>query len=194
VAPASGTVRETGNSTALNDIIAQRERFLRFVERRIRDRAVAEDILQAAYGRAMALAGTLQNDDSATAWFYRILRNAIIDFYRHRAVESRILKPLESGVDSPQENVPERNICPCLKGAIDDLRPAYAEIIREVELAEDSTDSRGSLNGFARSSGIAAGNAAVRAHRARKALQQSLRRICGSCAGAGCLDCTCHQG
>jgi RNA polymerase sigma factor (sigma-70 family) len=186
---ADDMVRETGGGSTFNGLITQRERFLCFVERRVRDRAAAEDILQAAYGRAIA--GTLHNDDSATAWFYRILRNAIIDFYRHRAVESRILKPLESGVDSPQENIPERNICPCLKGAIDDLRPAYGEIIREVELADDSS---GGLNEFARRSGIATGNAAVRAHRARKALQESLRRICGSCAGAGCLDCPCHQG
>jgi RNA polymerase sigma-70 factor (ECF subfamily) len=182
-------------------LIEQREHFLRFVMRRVRDRAVSEDILQAAYARVIAQSDSLRREDSATAWFYRILRNAIIDFHRHRAVEGRIIEPLDPGFDAPaQADASEPNLCPCLGGAIDDLRPAYAEILREVDLAEDTTGSRSSLDTFANRSGITPGNAAVRSHRARKALEQKLHHTCGSCAGAGCLDCTCksvvvaHQG
>jgi len=41
-------------ATELNTILNHRKVFLGFVERRIADRAVAEDILQAAYMRALA--------------------------------------------------------------------------------------------------------------------------------------------
>jgi len=173
----------------IENLIARRGQFLRFVERRVHDRNVSEDILQATYARAVVQAGSLRHEESASAWFYRILRNAIIDFYRHRAVVDRIVEPLEDGVDlaAPTE-LDGPNICPCLEGALDDLRPAYAEVLREVDLAEDSA---GALDGFAQRSGITAGNAAVRSHRARKALEQKLRHTCGSCAGVGCLDCNC---
>jgi RNA polymerase sigma-70 factor (ECF subfamily) len=174
----------------IENLIAQRTQFLSFVERRVNDRDAAEDILQAAYARTVAQAGSLRNPESASAWFYQILRNAIVDFYRHRAVVERLVEPIEDGADPVAPSQEDKaNICPCLPGALDELRPAYAEVLREVDLAEDSAQA---VNGFALRVGITAGNAAVRAHRARKALERKLRQTCGSCAGAGCLDCTCN--
>src|SRR5580698_7935976 len=78
--------------TAITGLLDQRRQFLQFVERRVGTRATAEDIIQAAYIRAMEQAATLRSDESAVAWFYRILRNAVIDHYRHRAAEDRALE------------------------------------------------------------------------------------------------------
>lgn len=181
----------------ITGLSARHGEFLRFVERRVLDRQAAEDILQAAYARAVAQGESLRSVESADAWFYRILRNAVIDYYRHRAVEGRVMTALEEEMDAPATAAEDKpNICSCMQRAIDTLHPAYAAVLREVELS-DAVDS---LDTFARRNGITNGNAAVRAHRARKALEKSLRHTCGSCAGAGCLDCTCgtkaatHQG
>lgn len=176
-------------SPVITNLTAQRSRFLAFVERRVRDRAVAEDLLQAAYARAISGANTLKSSDSANAWFFRILRNSVIDHYRHRAAEARTLEPWTPEIEpqAPALDPAPANTCSCIGKAIDEIQPAYREILREVDLAEAPLDD------FARRSGISSGNAAVRAHRARRALRKQLIHRCGSCAKAGCLDCTCRS-
>jgi RNA polymerase sigma-70 factor (ECF subfamily) len=174
---------------ATASLIDQRRSFLQFVERQVRDRATAEDILQASYARAFSKQATLREDESATAWFYRILRNAIIDHYRHGAVEARVLEPWTSEVDLPAvpEDSSHSGVCHCIGNALDSVRPAYGKILREVDLA----DAPHGLEMFAKKAGITSGNAAVRAHRARQALKKQLLQSCGACAETGCLDCSC---
>jgi RNA polymerase sigma-70 factor (ECF subfamily) len=176
-------------SLPIASLIDQRQRFLQFVERRVLDRAIAEDILQAAYARALSQQAALRADDSASAWFYRILRNAIIDHYRHSAIEGRIFEPWTSKADrpTPPDDSSHSGVCHCIDSALKSVRPAYSEILREIDLAEASPG----LEAFARKSGITPGNAAVRVHRARHALKKHLLQSCGACAEVGCLDCTC---
>jgi RNA polymerase sigma-70 factor (ECF subfamily) len=50
----------------------------------------------------------------------------------------------------------------------------------------------GKLSELAQQSNITAENAAVRVHRARKALRSQVKLACGSCAEHGCLDCHCQ--
>jgi RNA polymerase sigma-70 factor (ECF subfamily) len=174
-------------TTAITSLLDQRRQFLQFVERRVGTRAIAEDIIQAAYVRAMEQAATLRSDESAAAWFYRILRNAVIDHYRHRASEDRALEQwakdlaIESAFDPPTQQI----ACQCINLVLNKLKPAYSEIIREVDLTENTLES------FAKKSGITPGNAAVRAHRARQALKKQLILTCSTCAKHGCIDCTC---
>jgi RNA polymerase sigma-70 factor (ECF subfamily) len=184
-------------SQVVADLMEDRERFLRFVERRVHDPAMAEDLLQSAYMRAVAQSDSLRDRELAKAWFYRMLRNAVIDYYRHRAVENRVAVQMPDGFDAAAVTVEQLNICGCMDRAVDRLKPEYAEILREVELAGGDSAT---VEAYAQRAGITPGNAAVRAYRARKAMAKSLTHTCGSCAGAGCLDCTCvhprgdHQG
>jgi RNA polymerase sigma-70 factor (ECF subfamily) len=173
---------------AIDGLLDERAKFLRFIERRISNPSVAEDLLQNAYLRAFSSQTALHSEESAVAWFYRILRNAIID-YRHRAVEERVLDPWNDDAETATV-APGRatNVCSCIHGALDRIQPAYREVLREVDL---TGDARGSLNNFADKAGITTGNAAVRAHRARRALKQQLLHTCGACTQTGCLDCTC---
>ena len=176
------------NSEAISGLVDRRQRFLQFVVRRVRDYTVAEDILQAAYGRAFAQQSSLRSSDSVTAWFYRILRNAIIDYYRYRAVEERVLTRLTPEVDRSAELKGVTSICHCIHRALDRVKPAYGQVLREVELGPGVNNA---LNSYAKRSGITAGNAAVRAHRARQAVKQELLKSCGPCAQSGCLNCSC---
>lgn len=173
----------------ISNLITQRARFLAFVQKRVRDAATAEDILQSAYARAIAQADSLQTDTAANAWFFRILRNAVIDHYRHNAVETRTFEPIAPGTD-PQATIPDMapaNTCPCLTSALHQLQPGYEGILRQVDLNEVPLET------YAKDIGITPGNAAVRAHRARRSLRKKLVDRCGSCAEAGCLDCTCRS-
>jgi RNA polymerase sigma-70 factor (ECF subfamily) len=177
-------------SPSVANLIEQRSRFLSFIQRRIHDRSTAEDILQMACLKAVSNAHTLKADQSADAWFYRILRNAIIDHYRHQSIETRTFRPWEPGVEPPPETLERApaNLCPCVAEALHEIPASYQEILREVDLAE------GSLENYAERTGITRGNAAVRSHRAHRSLKKKLMDHCGSCAdAAGCLDCTCRS-
>ncbi|HEX5042702.1 MAG TPA: sigma-70 family RNA polymerase sigma factor [Candidatus Polarisedimenticolaceae bacterium] len=169
-------------------LLAERERFLAFLERRAGSRELAEDLLHEAYLRGMERVGELRDETSAVAWFYRILRNALADHWRHRDVERRAADTMraEAGDEEPAAD-PElmAEVCRCIEGVVDTLKPEYALAIRRVDLGG------GSVSGFAAEAGITAGNASVRLHRAHAALKQRLLATCGACATHGCLDCRC---
>jgi RNA polymerase sigma factor (sigma-70 family) len=176
--------------TVLNSLLDLRRRFLSFIERRVDDRAIAEDILQTAYLRALESKGHLRESESAVAWFYRILRNAVIDYYRRRTTEGAGLERWARELETETASEPElqATACQCISSALDTISPAYAALLRAVDLGEIS------LSAYANSQGITTGNAAVRAHRARTALRNQLIRCCGTCSTHACLDCTCRAG
>jgi RNA polymerase sigma factor (sigma-70 family) len=171
---------------AITNLVLQRSQFLRFVQRRVDSPATAEDIIQSAYIRAIEQAPTLRSEESAPAWFYRILRNAVIDHYRHRAAEDRALErwaqDLTEAAPDPQTH---EIVCECIDEVLLTMKPAYSEILRSVDLTDTTLDT------YAKKAGITIGNAAVRVHRARQALKKQLTQICGTCAKHGCINCTC---
>jgi RNA polymerase sigma factor (sigma-70 family) len=174
---------------SLSTILDQRKQFLGFVQRRVSDPAVAEDILQAAYMRALQHEGDIKRGESVVGWFYRVLRNAVIDYYRRRSSENKALeawgRELETAVVPSHETHDE--VCGCLGGVLDSIKADYAEVLRAVDLGEQP------LQDFARERNISASNAGVRAHRARTALRKQLIKTCGSCAEHACLDCICRR-
>ena len=183
---------ESNPSTALSpEAIAQlvkgHREFLAFLERRVESRAVAEDILQAAFTRGLERGGDVQ-DEKVVAWFYRVLRNAVIDHYRQRSTTTRAMEAW--GREFPDVQEPEaelrQEICRCVSGLLETLKPEYREALRIVDLEE------GKLKDLAQQSGITAENAAVRVHRARAALRRRIEQACGTCSVHGCLDCSCE--
>lgn len=163
--------------------------FLGFLQRRVGDRALAEDILQEAFVRGLDKLGTLENDESATAWFYRILRNAVIDHHRRRASGDRKLEAFAAELEQYVEPEPELRgaVCRCVGELANTLKPEYAEALRRVEI--DGVP----VKDYAAEAGVTSNNAAVRVFRAREALRKQVVRSCGTCADHGCLDCTCDK-
>ena len=70
-------------------LVANHREFLRFVERRIGNRALAEEIVQDAFVRSLGRGDEIR--DSVVGWFYRVLRNAVVDHQRRQAVADRRL-------------------------------------------------------------------------------------------------------
>ena len=186
-APASAPIA----ASALAVLVENRARVLAFLERRVGTRDAAEEILQQAYVRGMDRGGGLRAGESAVAWFYRLLRNALADHRRRCDAERRALtayagEPAGAGDDAGLLEA----ICGCVTGLVATLRPELAEIIRRVDL--DGVP----LRGYAARAGITANNAAVRLHRARQALGRQIRRTCaaGSLAALRDCDCDCAPG
>ncbi|PCC73088.1 RNA polymerase sigma-70 factor, ECF subfamily [Nannocystis exedens] len=167
-------------------LVANHRRFLAFLQARVGSRALAEDILQDAFVRGLGKLDGLRDEESAIAWFYRVLRNAVIDHQRRDAAASRRLDALAAELD-PIAPASETHgaVCQCVGQLADNLKPEYAEALRRIEL--DGV----AVKDYAAEAGITAGNAAVRVFRAREALRRQVMRSCGTCAEHGCLDCTC---
>ena len=172
---------------AVDVLVDNHRQFLRFLERRLGDRELAEDVLQAAFVRGLERAEQLRDDESVVAWFYRMLRNAIVDHHRRTGRTDRKLDAVARELDAAEEPLPDDRdaICQCVARLVDTLKPEYATAIRRVEL--DGL----AVKDFAEELDVTANNAAVRLHRARKALREQLRRCCGTCAEHGCVDCKC---
>lgn len=164
-----------------------RTQYLAFVRRRIADPDLAEDILQDALLRALRAAPDIDDEERLAAWFYRVLRNAVVDAYRRREVQGRRSERLREGFDlaDPSEE-DERVVCECFRALLPALRPEYAEVLSAVDLAERSPQE------VASELGLTTNNLNVRRHRARRALRASLEATCRVCADHGCLDCTCE--
>lgn len=159
--------------------------FLGFLQGRVADRRVAEELLQAAFVKTLEKGGSIEDGESAVAWFYRLLRNALTDHYRRRASEVKALEREGQLAETATELELRAAICTCMNTLLPTLKPEYAEILRRVDL-EDA-----SVSNVAVELGISANNATVRLHRARQALKKQLELSCGTCATHGCLDCTC---
>jgi RNA polymerase sigma factor (sigma-70 family) len=168
-------------------LVVMHDKFLRFLRGRLGDPAMAEDILQAAYVKAIQHGGELREAESSVAWFYRILRNAITDHYRHNAVRSKAIDQLLADWKEDYEPEIQAETCACIQEVIRDLKPEYRAAIEQVDLAGESVES------FAKTLSTTANNASVRLHRARKAVAKKLTAVCGTCATHKCIDCNCKH-
>jgi RNA polymerase sigma-70 factor (ECF subfamily) len=156
----------------------ERGRFLEFVRGRVG--ADAEDVLQLALMRAALKAETLKDVELVVPWFFRILRNAVADHHARRGVVADELDEAAEGVSPPVHDT-----CGCPMTLLASLRPEYAEILRRIDVDDQS------LSETAVALGISTNNAAVRLHRARKALREALLRFCGTNSVRACMDCGC---
>lgn len=164
-------------------LLARQDDFLRFLRRRTGNDQVARDVLQSAWLKALEKQATIRDDESTIAWFYRLLRNAAVDVQRRAAREARALERESTAPQEPEG--PSTQICNCVPGVIDQLEPGYARLLRRVDLEGARVPD------VARQAGITPNNAAVRLHRARRALRRGLEELCGDCAQRSCLDCDC---
>jgi RNA polymerase sigma factor (sigma-70 family) len=162
--------------------------FLRYLERRVGDRALAEDILQEAFVKVVGWPDQAPADEGIVPWFYRTLRNAAIDQFRRRGAADRAVEAFARELETheaPNAGM-EAEICACVSRLAATLKPEYAEALEAIEVEGTPVKT------FAEQKGLSANNAAVRVHRAREALKKRVAESCGTCAEHGCVDCTCQ--
>jgi RNA polymerase sigma factor (sigma-70 family) len=162
--------------------------FLTYLERKVGDRALAEDILQDAFARVLARPDQAPGDEGVVPWFYRTLRNAVIDRFRRRQTADRALAAFAQelhGQEDPASDMASE-ICSCVSRLATTLKPEYAEALQAIEVGGTP------VKVFAEQKGLSSSNAAVRVFRAREALKKRVAESCGVCAEHGCLNCTCR--
>ncbi len=183
--------KEAGKNEIIQRLLENESAFRQFVRRRVGDEALTDDILQQSLMRAVERSHSVQNEESALAWFYRILRHAIADYYRSQGTETRRNQAfLQEAIISGDHQAPpldeiNETACACLHGLLPRLRGNYAELIKRIDL-------NGELPGrVAKDLKLSQNNLTVRLHRARRSLRAALEDACGVCSKHGCLDCTC---
>jgi RNA polymerase sigma-70 factor (ECF subfamily) len=170
-------------------LLTNHRAFLRYLERRVGDRALAEDILQDAFAKVVSRPEQAPADEGLVPWFYRTLRNAAIDHFRRRDAAERAHDAFARELDSheaPSKEM-EAEICACVSRLAATLKPEYEDALTAIEVGGTP------VKVFAEQRGLSSSNAAVRVFREREALKRRVAESCGTCAEHGCRDCTCKR-
>ena len=177
------------SADAAATLVENHRAFLRYLERRVGDRALAEDILQDAFAKVVARPEQAPTDEAIVPWFYRTLRNAAVDKFRRRGAADRAYEAFARELEThetPSTDM-ETEICACVSRLAATLKPEYAEALQAIEVTGTP------VKAYAEQKGLSSSNAAVRVFRAREALKKRVIESCGACAEHGCLNCTCKR-
>ena len=184
-----GLMDSPAGSAPLETLLENHRAFLRYLERRVGDRALAEDILQDAFAKVVARPEQAPTDEAIVPWFYRTLRNAAVDKFRRRGAADRAYEAFARELEThetPSIDM-ETEICACVSRLAATLKPEYAEALQAIEVTGTP------VKAYAEQKGLSSSNAAVRVFRAREALKKRVIESCGACAEHGCLNCTCKR-
>lgn len=162
--------------------------FLGYLHRRLSSTEEAEDVFQDFCLRVVRSASSVADDEKINAWLGQVLRHALIDHYRRRAVRQRTeatyaweLETLQSATEVDHGS----DVCRCLRDAMAKLRPDHAEIIRRADLEQEQRCN------LAANLGVTVSTLNVQLHRARSALRLELEKSCTACPNGSFFDCSC---
>jgi RNA polymerase sigma factor (sigma-70 family) len=168
-------------------LLENTKEFVGFARKRFGDPEPAVDAVQDTMLKALKAAKQIHDEEKAKALFYKILRRTIIDLHRRRDAREHAHTGLEHELNRPPDSEEERVVCVCLERLLPAMTTQYAELIRRIDLNQESPEE------LVASLGISKNNLNVRLHRARQQLKQRLEENCRVCAKHGCLDCDCAQ-
>lgn len=180
----AGTDRELvarfqeGDESAFVELVHNHyQSLLAQAQRRLRTRCDAEDAVQETLLRAYRALPRFGGEYHLRAWLGRILANTCNDVGQERQAASRLENRLASvpAIDPPADDrLPDEKVLNAVRAALTDLpaTQSRAFLLREFD---DRTYSE-----VAKAMSISEVNARARVHRARSALQRSLRSVSGA--------------
>lgn len=172
-------------------LIQNRKKFLQFLNQRVGNKELAEEILQQFCVKALSKGGDLKKPESVVAWLYRVLNRTLADF--HRCQARRLQSEAEYARLQPQHlqafDAAPAAVCTCFYELIPTLKPEYSEILQRIDLNGESHAT------VASDLGIGTNLVSVRLHRARQALKRILlMSCCKSCHDSNFMNCECTHG
>jgi RNA polymerase sigma-70 factor (ECF subfamily) len=117
------------NSIAISDWLKTQHELRSFVYKKVRDKALAEDIVQDVYLKVYSHIGSLKDSEKITGWIYQITRNVITDHFRK---QSKASTNIDLDWDSDDANYNEC-VSSCLKDMLVQLPLKYREAIELTE-------------------------------------------------------------
>ena len=143
----------------------------RLALKRLRNRVAADDVLQSFCVKALERAHQLRDEKAVHGWLRRLFETTLLDHYRASARLNAKTTPLEPG-GSPLEEILGESLSVDESEVVEEvlatLRPAYTQIIRQMDLGRDEPSV------IASRLHISPNNLAVRLHRASGAFRDAL--------------------
>jgi len=192
--PPASEMPDLHDPVVMAALVQNRQAFLGFLVRRLKNRADAEDVLQAFSVNVLTRSWGLraETDKGILAWLYAVLRSTLLDHFRKQGRDHHLVSAFEAELLSDQTVAGADTLydalCKCCVALLPLLRPDQADLIRRIDLEEDDRTA------VAAELGITRGAFGVRLHRARLALKNLLLATCISCPEHGFDDCACHPG
>ena len=166
-------------------------RFSAFIQSRVKDPTLVDDLLQEGFIKAIKAIETLKDEERIVPWFFQILRNVISDHYRKVSKERAVMSMAKNNIEQDQPLIANdeeisKFACDCFDFFAVGLKPEDEDIIRSLELGDERPAN------FAERKGISIGTLKVRRHRARKHLKEKILAVCqcmldvGTCSKDQC--------
>lgn len=166
----------------IHRLLHQEGRFLAFIRRQLGRPEHAEDILQAAYLKSLEKSFQIRSEESVVAWFYTLLRHAIVDHFR--ALSKEADGDGIEALEAPEEEL-KKSTVDCVRVAMRGMRSEDVQLIQWVDLEGVQVAEVG-----ARLS-LPPKLVSQRLFRAREALRARIQELCRSCTATKCLYCRC---
>jgi len=142
-----------------------------FILKKIKDKSIADDILQEVFIKIHANIKTLKDDQKIRAWIYQITRNSIIDFYRANEKNASLSFDLSEDNQEEDENL-NFEIASDLREMMNELSDKYCDALCMTEFDGLSQKQ------YAEKVGISYSAAKARVQRAKKMLKDELMKCC----------------
>ena len=142
-----------------------------FIGKKVPNPAITEDILQDVFLKIHTNIDKLRDQNKIKSWVYTITRNAIIDFYRQKEINTEGLDIPATESPATTESVTDE-IATGLKDMIKSLPNKYSQALMLVEF-----DGLSQVE-LAEKIGISISGAKSRVQRARQLLKECLMQCC----------------
>ncbi len=140
-----------------------------FIHSRVKQRHLAEDLLQDVFIKALAEGGQFCELKNARAWLFRAAKNRIIDYQRTAKNHDDVSGDIQA---ENEINPPVKNLSACLPIVLKKMHPEDADIIQCCDLEGVNQAD------YAAQKGLSLTAAKSRIQRARKRLKNELKKTC----------------
>jgi RNA polymerase sigma-70 factor (ECF subfamily) len=160
------------NGVSWSEMMTHRTYLIRFAQRRLHDRSLAEDAVHDVFEAVISGRAAFAGRSALRSWLTAVLKNKIVDtLRRHSQHESLDDQDSDHGglevrcaLPQPDELAGQRMLLQRTLARIEELPPSLRDVIRLRVLEERSTES------VCETLSISQDNLFVRMHRARKQL------------------------
>lgn len=145
-----------------------KENLYRFILKRVKNRAEAEDILQEVFMKVHLNLHTVTQEASIQAWAYQITRNQIADFYKKNSHAVELQDTTQEKLSEPES----KQLYCCFESFIQELPQKYRSVIELINLEGKKQQEAAELLG------VSLANTKSRVHRAKEMLKEKFVACC----------------
>lgn len=155
----------------MNDLyIKFRKPLLYFIENKISEKDLAQDLLHEVFIKASKNIHTLEKEENIQAWLYMITKNIIIDYYRKNKIST--IDNVDDFFTKEQEEYLLNDLSCCLKTYINNLPKKQSKILKSLYFSEVS------LVEYAQEQNINLSTAKSQSKRAKEKLKNLFEECC----------------